>query len=380
MHQTQRQQTHALLQKRGIRRALFAHPDSVTWLTGLTPLIETGPGAFGGGPSLVWYDSGHFLLICTDAAMNSTPGIGADYDLTVTAVTGYTIEHPIDAPQRVVDVLREALVQSRGTGELAVEIESVSGSQLMAVQHALGQVEVVAADRWLVPLRMIKTDEELAAIRRAFALCDIGFEAAQQTVRAGLREIDIWTAVDSAIQQAAGRRVPLGNDCVVSTRNFNIGGPPGTLAIHPGDTVMIDLGPQHAGYWSDGCRVAYPAERTSEQLRRHRFISNALDFAISLVKPGVRARDIDEKTRAFIRDGGYPVYPHHTGHGIGVAAHEEPRIVPYNDVIIEPGMVILLEPGTYVPGESACRLEDGLLVTHDGVEILTRAPREPQVG
>ena len=64
-------------------------------------------------------------------------------------------------------------------------------------------------------------------------------------------------------------------------------------------------------------------------------------------------------------------YPHHSGHAVGVSVHEEPRIVPYNDTILEAGMVIMLEPGIYLPGETGVRLEDGMLITQDGVEVLT---------
>ena len=104
----------------------------------------------------------------------------------------------------------------------------------------------------------------------------------------------------------------------------------------------------------------------------HQTATAALEFAISLVKPGAVASEIDRRVRQFIAGAGYPVYPHHTGHGVGVSGHEEPRIVPYNDVRLEPGMVIMLEPGIYFPGETAVRLEDALLVTEDGAELLTR--------
>ena len=103
----------------------------------------------------------------------------------------------------------------------------------------------------------------------------------------------------------------------------------------------------------------------------HRVVTQALELAISLVRPGARANEIDRRVRQFIAEAGYPVYPHHTGHGVGVSPHEQPRIVPYNDMAIEAGMVLMLEPGIYFPGEAAIRLEDALLVTPDGAEVLT---------
>ena len=100
--------------------------------------------------------------------------------------------------------------------------------------------------------------------------------------------------------------------------------------------------------------------------------AEALDLATSLVRPGVKAKEIDKRVRQYIRDAGYPIYPHHTGHGIGAASHEAPRIVPYSEEVLEEGMVIMLEPGIYIPGITGVRLEDGLLVTADGAEVLSK--------
>ena len=104
----------------------------------------------------------------------------------------------------------------------------------------------------------------------------------------------------------------------------------------------------------------------------HRTAATALELAISLVKPGAVSGEIDRRVRQFIVDAGYPVYFHHTGHGVGVTGHEEPRIVPYNDMPLAPGMVVLLEPGIYFPGKTAVRLEDAVLVTDTGAEVLTK--------
>jgi Xaa-Pro aminopeptidase len=103
----------------------------------------------------------------------------------------------------------------------------------------------------------------------------------------------------------------------------------------------------------------------------HQTAFNALELAASLLRPGAVAKDIDQTVRQFIADAGYPVYPHHTGHGVGVSGHEAPRIVPHNETVLEPGMVIMLEPGIYFPGEAAVRLEDAFLITADGYEVLT---------
>src|SRR5262249_40921855 len=147
------------------------------------------------------------------------------------------------------------------------------------------------------------------------------------------REIDIWNAAHDAIHAAAGRRVPLGNDCVSGRRISNIGGWPEAIELEEHDSIIVDLSAVDEGYWSDSCATYFAGERTELQTKIHRVVSDALEYGISLVRPGAVCKDIDQKVRKFIADAGYPVYPHHTGHGVGVSGHESPRIVPYNDEV-----------------------------------------------
>jgi Xaa-Pro aminopeptidase len=103
----------------------------------------------------------------------------------------------------------------------------------------------------------------------------------------------------------------------------------------------------------------------------HRTVSEALAYGISLVRPGAVAREIDQALRDFLTDRGYAGYPHHSGHAVGVSGHELPRIVPYALDVLREGMLIMLEPGIYLPGETSVRLELGMLVTANGNEILS---------
>jgi Xaa-Pro aminopeptidase len=159
---------------------------------------------------------------------------------------------------------------------------------------------------------------------------------------------------------------------VVGYREQNIGGWPLDYEIRPQDSLIVDLSTILYGYWSDSCATYFAGQPTPHQTAIHRTVSQALELAISLVRPGAVAREIDQKVRQFIADAGYPVYPHHTGHGVGAIGHEAPRLVPYSQEVIQAGMVILVEPGIYLPGETGVRLEDALLVTADGVEVLTK--------
>jgi Xaa-Pro dipeptidase len=363
MHKEQRQQTHTLLQQHQIDQALFARPESIKWLTGFAAPVNVGHQLFASGFPLVWYDSGQYHLIVVNAYGDLAAPF-ADTDLQVITYEGYTIESPIDSGKHLAEIFDQ--LATRRSAKIGIEREFVT--DLIAAKLRENN-NVVAVDAWLEPLRMIKTEEELATLRRNFALTDIGHAAARAAVSVGKREIDIWIAAHSAVEQAAGCRVPLGNDCVLGRRA--IGGWPLDYAITATDSVIVDLSVILDGYWSDSCGTYYPGERNPLQAKIHKVAQDALSFGISLVKPGAVARDIDQKVRQFITDAGYPVYPHHTGHGVGVSGHEAPRLVPYSDEVIREGMVIMLEPGIYLPGEAGVRLEDAMLVTADGVELLT---------
>ena len=373
MHQEQRQRTRALLEAKHIKRALFANFNCVKWLTGFAAPVQTGPNLFLGGPPLLWYEDGHYTLIVLDGLAGEAAGFAKDADCDLATYPGYTIQQPIASAERLGEVLRKTLSKGVANGKVGLESNDLTVSLGQILREVISdKAETVDMAQWLVPLRMVKTQEELVKLRENFALTDIGHVAARKATQAGQREIDVWTEIHRAVQQAAGKRVPLGNDCVVGYRDANIGGWPGDLPLRSHDSLIVDLSTIVYGYWSDSCATYYADTPTVAQIALHQTIERALDYAISLVKPGVVAKTLDQKVRQFIADAGYPVYPHHTGHGVGVSGHEEPRIVPYNDVVLQEGMVIMLEPGAYLPGQFGVRLEDAMLITADGAQILTQ--------
>jgi Xaa-Pro dipeptidase len=363
MHEEQRQRAQAYLKTQGLDRALFASPASVTWLTGFAAPVQLGPHPFGGGPALVWYAGGEWTLIVLDgyAAAAQASGVG------VVSYLGYRIDAPIDGPGQLLAALRK-VVGMGAAGRIGVEEWALPLFLRAALPE---QAMLVPIDGALVPLRMRKTAEELVKLRQNFALNDIGQAAARATVRVGVTELDVWAAMQGAIQRAAGQRVALGNDCTIGRRGHS-GGWPLDIMIELSDSFVLDLSTQLHGYWSDSCATYYAGTPSQRQIAMHHTVSEALELAVSLLRPGAISGEIDLRLREFMRKAGYPVYFHHTGHGIGVSPHEEPRIVPYNELRIEPNMVIMLEPGIYFPEETAIRLEHAVLVTDSGGEVLTK--------
>lgn len=368
-HQEQRERTAALLQGHGIARALFANLASVKWLTGFNPPLYTGPSVFLGGPPLVWYEKEQWTLLVLDWHAPYAGAFAQQPHCALVTYSGYTVDQPLAGAVKMRSALRR-MVGNALSGTIGMELRDVP-ADLALMFHELGAAKLVPIDTWLEPLRMIKTTEEIQKLRDNFRLTDIGHAAARQAVQSGATEIQVWNAAHSAIERAAGQPVLMGNDCVVGHRQENVGGYPLAYEILPHDSVIVDLSTILHGYWSDSCATYYAGEPTPKQRAMHETVQRALDLAISLIKPGAVAREIDARVRELIRKEGYPVYGHHTGHGVGVTAHENPRIVPYNAQVLEPNMVIMLEPGIYFPGETGVRLEDAVLVTADGAELLT---------
>lgn len=375
MHEQQRQRAGALLHEKEIDAALFANAASVTWLTGFTPPIQTGPNPFAAAPPLLWWDGERFTLIVVEGLAGAAASFATEPDGTVLAYQGYAVNAAIDSAMHLRAALRT--LWEEGSPDRSIRrIGLESWAVPTAVHDVLASgpfstVDRIAIDGWLAPLRVVKTEEELQKLQENFRLTDIGHAAAREAAQAGAREIDVWLAAQRAVEAAAGCRVPMGNDCVVGYRAENIGGWPSDHVLRSGDSIIVDLSTIRYGYWSDSCATYFAGPPTPQQQAIHQVVSDALAFGASLLRPGAIAGEIDRQLRRFIADAGYPVYPHHSGHGVGVTGHEAPRIVPYSREVLEPGMVVLLEPGIYFPGEIGVRLEDAFLITEEGARQLT---------
>jgi Xaa-Pro aminopeptidase len=375
MHTEQRTRTYALLQERGIDCALFANPHSITWLTGFYAPPQLGQHPFAGAPPLLWYEEGRFVLFVVDGYAEAAASLASEPGCEVVTHQGYTLDAPIDGLGHLLANLRQRW-QGQRRALVGVESADVSTAVMLALNEALDPSGLATIDGWLKPLRMVKTDEEIAKLRANFHLTDVGHAAARSAVQTGVREIDVWAAIHSAIQHEAGCRVPLGNDCVAGTRLANIGGWPLAHALRPNDSLIVDLSTLLHGYWSDSCATYVAGDPPAQLLEMHAAVGEALALGASLLRPGAVACEVDRVLRQFVARAGYPVYPHHSGHAVGVSGHEAPRIVPDSQEVLQPNMVILLEPGIYLPGQMGVRLEDAFLITETGAEQLTHHEKQ----
>ncbi len=351
----------AWLRQENLGAALLSSPFSVDWASGHEAAIETGPNPFAGGPSLLLVTPESATLLHPDCESPDLAALG----LRGLAYPSYTPAGPLNPAAAYVEKFRE-LVAAVPDGGLGVEFAALPAACAALVSGAR------PIDGAMASLRAVKTPAEITALRAALALCDHAQAILPALVRPGRTELEIWGDLRAALEARAGRRLPLLADFISGPRTTDIGGLPTSRVVNAGEWVLADIVPRLGNFWGDICGVIPAGEPAPRFHELKAVVGEALDLAISLVRPGAVPEDIDRATRQLIERHGFTPYPHHTGHGIGVCYHEEPRIVAGNRAPLAEGMLIALEPGVYLPGIGGVRLEDVVLVTATGREILTR--------
>jgi Xaa-Pro aminopeptidase len=231
-------------------------------------------------------------------------------------------------------------------------------------------------------VRMIKDAGEVVALREAARRLTPVAEAAFSSVTAGRLEREVAAVIEGEMRNQGFERIAF--DTIVGS------GPNSALPhyragdrrLEPGDLVVLDFGGVLDGYCSDLTRtVCVGALRHDEARHLYDAVVEAQQLAVSAVRPGVTTTDIDSAARTALTARGLgDAFGHGTGHGLGLEVHEEPRLTkPRADipaVVLEPGMVFTVEPGAYLAGRYGVRIEDDVLVTETGYELLTAVPKD----
>ena len=346
--------------------ALLTSVDAVAYAAGHVPPIEAGPSPFAGGPSTAIVSAdGTVALLCNELERHAADAGWATVVRTYESL-GWREPSPLEDKQAAAarDLLRELGVG----GTVAAQL----GTFPLHLRDALdGGAEIVSIDRALERTRAIKTAAEVAALRRSAEVTAAGHRAAPGAIRPGHTELAVFADIRLAMETDAGERLPVTGDLLSGVqRTAGVMGWPGVRTIGVGDPVICDLAPRVGGYWGDSCNTLVAGEPTPDFLRLWTTAKRALGVAAERLRPGITAGDLDGEVRSVIETAGLS-NPLHIGHGIGTSSHEWPRLVPGNPAVIEPGMVLMIEPGAYDPRIGGVRLEWMFLVTESGNEVLS---------
>ena len=226
-------------------------------------------------------------------------------------------------------------------------------------------------------MRTMKDPDELKAIREAIEITKIGEEALPEIIIQGKREGDAAAELDLLLRRNGAQCTSFPTIVAAGEHASYSHHDPSTRRIGGGESVIVDFGVYYEGYCSDITRTIITGPN-QEMEDMYDLVAEAQREAMRLVKPGIRYRDIDEKARSIFRDQGQARYfVHSIGHGMGLEVHENVTTDPesvslLSDNTAKTGNVFTIEPGLYFPGKGGIRIEDDILVTDDGYEVLTR--------
>lgn len=226
-------------------------------------------------------------------------------------------------------------------------------------------------------LRQRKDGAELVNIRIAIQRAEESFRELRCHIKPGAGERELGLRLEYLMREKGSRRAAF--DTIVAS------GPNGAMPhasvtdrrIKQGDLVTFDFGAESNGYFSDITRTVCVGRPTTRQRKIHSLVLEAQTAAIRIVRPGMACRSVDDAAREVIKGAGQAKrFGHGTGHGVGLMVHEGPSVSPLSKDRVEQDMVFTVEPGVYVPGWGGVRIEDMVLVTERGAEVLTTLPRE----
>ena len=341
----------ALLESAGVDALIVSKPHNVRYLSGFT------------GSSSALRVTGSDATLVTDSRYGEQAATEAP-DCSVEVAGG--------APTLIA-------AMRAGVRRIGFESEAVSYDQWerMAeiVQGKNGGVLVPC--RGLVEqLRVRKSPSEIALIQRAADIITAAYTATLPSVGPGAVEQELALAIEESIRRDGAEGMAFDPIVASGPRSALPHGRASTRRIEADEFVVFDIGACFEGYHSDMTRTVFTGKPDGKATLHYKTVLEAQQKAIETIAPGIAASEVDRAAREVINNAGHGErFGHATGHGVGLEVHEAPRVGSIADEVLEPGMVITVEPGIYIPGEAGVRIEDMVLVEERGHRVLTPLPK-----
>ena len=274
------------------------------------------------------------------------------------------------------------LMKERKLKKVGFESQHMTVSTFKQVTEAIKELSakerpaLVATSGIVESLRIVKDPEELSLLQKAIDVADAAMEAVTPTIQSGDTEQEISWRLEKTMRELGADSLSF--DTIVAA------GPNGAMPHHrpsdrpiaSGEPIVIDMGAKVSGYCSDITRTVCVGEPDETFRRIYDTVLGAQLTAIATVRAGMSGGDADELSRTVISEAGHGEdFGHSLGHGVGLAVHEYPRVGPKSENELEEGMVFTVEPGIYLSGWGGVRIEDVVLLEHDGARVLSKAKK-----
>jgi Xaa-Pro aminopeptidase len=269
-------------------------------------------------------------------------------------------------------------LERRGRGRVGFDASQITVGQLKVLRKAAGsRVRWIAAAGLVEQLRERKDVQEIGWMRKAAILASGVLQDALKLLKPGIREFEVAAEIEYQMRRRGAAGPSFDTIVAFGERSAYPHARPTAKRLRKNELVVLDLGAILAHYCSDITRTVVVGRASARIRRWHKAVQEAQAAAIGVVKAGISCGDVDVAARRVL--AGYRLdeyFVHSTGHGLGLQVHEDPRIAKGRKQTLEPGNVITIEPGVYVPGVGGIRIEDDVAVHAERTEVLTRVPRD----
>lgn len=341
-----------VMAREGLPAMMVSDPTNVAWLTGFS-------GTFG-----------RAIVTPTDAIFVTDSRYTLQAQEEVKSMPAVSFGSPTDG-----DVFTGEEARKLGVTALGFEAATTTYAAWEKIAGKIG-VDLIPAKDILAELRMIKSEEEIAKVREACGVSDACFEHVIRMIQPGVTEYDIALEIEFYTRRQ-GADVAFPSIVVSGERSARPHGKPSEKKLEVGDFVTMDFGARVGGYNSDMTRTVVVGEATDRHKEVYETVLEAQLEALHAIRPGALAKDVDRMAREILATRDLAKYfGHGLGHGLGRLVHDTGRLSPSSEDVIQPGQIWTVEPGVYIPGFGGVRIEDDVVVTETGIEILNHSTKE----
>ncbi len=264
-------------------------------------------------------------------------------------------------------------------GRIGIEAHDITFQNYQLLRQHWGE-KIVPLTGMVEEFRIIKDEGELELLRRAARINDAVYDKIIRQVEKGWAEEEIARHIGYYLRELGCDREAFDIIALAGENGALPHGRPGTRRLARGDCLTLDFGGMYQGYAGDMTRTLFVETADARGREYYARVLEAQELALRIIRADIPAREVDARAREYLRRYELDSYfVHGLGHGIGLEVHEEPRLSAFSEIILQENMVVTVEPGIYLPGWGGIRIEDMVVVTPGGCEILTRSAKELRI-
>lgn len=279
-------------------------------------------------------------------------------------------------PQTVIEDAMAEQLTKLGVKRVGFEDDNLTYHTFKSYQSKLPGIELVPLHQQVEKIRWVKDRSEIKAIKKAADITDQAFAHILDYIKPGVRESEVALELEYFMRRLGAEKTAFDTIVASGPRAALPHGVASDKKIAAGEFVVMDFGAVYWGYHSDMTRTVAVGKPDLELAEIYHIVLNAQEKALQSVMPGVKCSTVDLSARELIAAAGYGAnFGHGLGHSVGLEIHEKPTFAPKDETVLEPGMVLTVEPGIYLEGRFGVRIEDLVLVSPKGCEILSKSPK-----